>query len=551
MALLGRAAVAAALLPCLACQILVWPPPKSAVYSGKTTALSKDFTIKARFATASNTGRQADLQLAQMRLQDAVERYDAHVKFMSPVSARSGSGSTVKLLDVVVLSADAHLGQSTRYDYNLTLPSDAGRMAHVSASSIYGAMYAMESFLQLIGENGSLQHSSFSISDAPEFNWRGLLVDPGKRFFPVPLVLNLVDTMAANKMNVLHLHASDSCRFGIESKEFPELTRSLTSGFYTQDDIKKIVAYAGARGIRVVPEFDMPGHARGLLPMEKHGLQFCSDNVQHPAAQVFADAGNVTVNLLKRLLKEMSALFPDEVLHIGCDETLTIGKCNRESLVGLEETLQHYVQVELGKTTASWEEMLFESKAANKETIVDAWNAHTPAEVTATGRRALMSKNKRFYFTWPAKESFPEGWSPCWYDIAAGIPKSQRHLLLGGEISMWTDFYLYYQQCGAQHQGPKGPPVAHELFFSKNDAAFSRSIGGMVWPRGHVAAAAFWNYNSSVNSSSPEFTAAIERFNDHLAARGSMVCPTKCDCDYLTACGKPYLNASTNEAIII
>merc|ERR1719361_931528 len=108
-------------------------------------------------------------------------------------------------------------------------------------------------------------YSSVSVVDAPQFVWRGLMIDTGRRFFPMPLVKNLLDTMSFNKMNVLHLHASDLCRFSVESKKYPNLTKSLTgihAGHYTQKDIADMIAYADARGIRVVPEFDVPGHSR-------------------------------------------------------------------------------------------------------------------------------------------------------------------------------------------------------------------------------------------------------------------------------------------------
>ena len=78
--------------------------------------------------------------------------------------------------------------------------------------------------------------------------------------------------------------------------------------------------------------------------------------------------------------------------------------------------------------------------AATPETIVDAWARHTPAEITATGRRAIESTGAHFYFT-RAAPGGPKGWKSCWWDIATGVPESQRHLLLGGEISMWSDTY--------------------------------------------------------------------------------------------------------------
>jgi hexosaminidase len=104
------------------------------------------------------------------------------------------------------------------------------------------------------------------------------MIDTGRRFFPMPTVQNLLDTMAAVKLNVLHLHASDMCRWSVESKLYPNLTAALTGqmgGHYTQEDVKAMIKYAGDRGIRVVPEFDVPGHSRGMLPIEGEARAAC------------------------------------------------------------------------------------------------------------------------------------------------------------------------------------------------------------------------------------------------------------------------------------
>merc|ERR1719174_2126500 len=141
-------------------------------------------------------------------------------------------------------------------------------------------------------------------------------------------------------MNVLHLHAADFCRFSVESKVFPNLTGSLTgihAGFYTQQDIRDMISYAGSRGIRVVPEFDVPGHSRGLQSLKHDGMQFCTDD--QTQNQIFGDPGNRTLDLLKRLFKEMASLFTDEVFNIGCDETSAQGRCTVASTVALERQL--------------------------------------------------------------------------------------------------------------------------------------------------------------------------------------------------------------------
>jgi hypothetical protein len=148
----------------------------------------------------------------------------------------------------------------------------------------------------------------------------------------------------------------------------------------------------------------------------------------------------------------------------------------------------------------------------------------------------VESASGHFYFTAPGPGG-PKGWSRCWYDIAPNVPAAEKPLLLGGEVSMWSDSYCYTGQCGASG----GTPVGAKLFPPAMDAEFGRSIGGMIWPRGFVAAAAFWNFDASSDPSSAPFAAAIWELNDKLAAAGSLTCPSNCSCDQLTACGQPYI----------
>jgi len=170
-------------------------------------------------------------------------------------------------------------------------------------------------------------------------------------------------------------------------------------------------------------------------------------------------------------------------------------------------------------------------------TTVFSWARHAPVEITSTGRKAVASNSSHFYFT-SAAPGGPAGWSTCWYDISSDIPSNQLPLLLGGEMSMWSDTYCYIQQCGASN-GPT--PYGAALFNPTLDQEFSLSIGGMIWPRGYVGAAAFYNYNASVNPSDPAFVSAIWSLNNQLQTRGSYVCPTNCSCDQLSSCGIPYI----------
>lgn len=203
------------------------------------------------------------------RLATAIEKYQRIVSgTLAASTGRKKLSSTAESLltklelrirNQTDLSFSRHPSLETDYSYRLTVSKSSG-VAVAEASSQYGLMYAMETFSQLIDrDTGALRASEIAIDDMPFYKWRGLMLDAGRRFVPVPTVKNLIDTMAAVKLNVLHLHASDMCRFGVESKKYPNLTASLTgihAGFYTQEDIKDLVEYASGAGVRVVPEVE-------------------------------------------------------------------------------------------------------------------------------------------------------------------------------------------------------------------------------------------------------------------------------------------------------
>eukprot|EP00730_Choanoeca_flexa_P016215 TRINITY_DN7621_c0_g1_i4.p1 TRINITY_DN7621_c0_g1~~TRINITY_DN7621_c0_g1_i4.p1 ORF type:complete len:662 (+),score=154.23 TRINITY_DN7621_c0_g1_i4:21-2006(+) len=514
------------LLTCRACQDVanIWPIPKSVNCFGESTSIHSALTIK-----ASNV--ESD------RLNRGVQRYQQH---FDVITAKHGTKAGLKLVYVDVLDWSDALNMRTDMSYSVVVNDN---QALINATTIYGAMYGLESLLQM-SRDGSLPGSSITIEDVPNYSWRSLMIDTGRRFFPMDLVKNLLDTMAAVKLNVLHLHASDLCRFSVESKRFPNLTAALTglhAGHYTQDDIATMISYAKDRGIRVVPEFDVPGHSHGLQPLLSQGLQFCSDD-STSQSQLYNDPKNQTLNLITEVMAEMATLFEDEVFDIGCDETSVKGPCSLESTFAFERTLLNTIQHDFGKTPAGWEEVYFDAQAATPSTIVSAWSRHNPAEITATGRQAIEASSAHFYFT-SAAPGGPDGWSKCWYDIATGVPANETHLLLGGSISMWSDEYCYISEC----INPNSIPPGAKLFDPKFDAEFGQSIGGMIWPRGFVAAAAYWNYNASVDPAADAFVQQIYTLNDQLQERGALVCPSNCSCDYLTACGKPYIKPTPSS----
>jgi hexosaminidase len=141
------------------------------------------------------------------------------------------------------------------------------RQAMLRAPTVVGALRGLETFLQLLeSDREGYFIPAASIQDKPRFRWRGLLIDVGRHYEPVEVLKRNLDAMAALKLNVFHWHLTEDQGFRIESKKFPKLHQMGSDGlYYTQDEAREIIAYARMRGIRVVPEFDIPGHATSWL----------------------------------------------------------------------------------------------------------------------------------------------------------------------------------------------------------------------------------------------------------------------------------------------
>ena len=198
--------------------------------------------------------------------------------------------------------------------------------AELHAPTVTGVLRGLETLLQLLAaDTRGWFVPAVSIRDRPRFPWRGLLLDVCRHWQPMPVVKRTLDGMAAVKLNVLHLHLTEDQGFRIESRKYPRLPEHGSDGnYFTQDQIREIVAYAAERGIRVVPEFDMPGHATSWLvghpELASQPGPYAIERrwgIFDPALDPTNDA---VYELLDGFLGEMAALFPDPYLHIGGDE---------------------------------------------------------------------------------------------------------------------------------------------------------------------------------------------------------------------------------------
>jgi len=237
-----------------------------------------------------------------------------------PFRAKEGTSATLTVRADKALESVLKLGEDESYQLTVT---NSG--AELTAPTTLGALHGLQTFLQLvtIGPSG-FAAPAVTIKDQPRFRWRGLLIDVSRHFIPIDVLKRNLDGMAAVKMNVFHWHLSDDQGFRVESKVFPKLTGMGSEGkFYTQAEIRDLIAYAHDRGIRVIPEFDTPGHSRswfvGYPELASNPGPFTVET-ESGTSSVTDPTREETYKFMDKFVEEMGKLFPDQYFHIGGDE---------------------------------------------------------------------------------------------------------------------------------------------------------------------------------------------------------------------------------------
>lgn len=337
--------------------------------------------------------------------------------------------------------------------YNLEI---SDRQAKLTAPTTVGAMRGLETFLQLLeADSNGFYFPAVSISDRPRFAWRGLLIDVARHFQPVEVLKRNLDAMAAVKLNVLHWHLTEDQGFRVESRKFPELHQMGSDGlFYTQEQIREIINYAADRGIRVMPEFDMPGHATSWLvshpeigsapgPYKIERNPGIFDPTMDPTNEK-------TYKLLEAFFKEMSRLFPDAFIHIGGDENEgkhwtanpKIQAFMREKGIKDNHQLQTYFNKRLlrflqkeGKTMMGWDEIF--QPDLPKDVVIHSWRGQKAlAEAARQGFQGVLSNGYYIDLMFPAAQHYVV--DPIAADTTLTAEEQKR--ILGGEATMWSEW---------------------------------------------------------------------------------------------------------------
>ena len=347
--------------------------------------------------------------------------------------------------------------------YQLTITSNK---ITINSTSDLGALHGLETLLQLLQNDSKVYYFPVvEITDSPRFTWRGLMIDAARHFQPVDVIKRNLDAMASMKMNVFHWHLADDQGWRIQLKNHPKLTELASDGnFYTQEEIKNIVKYADERGILVIPEIDVPGHASALLTAypeigSKVGEGKITYEVQRNSGIFNAtlDPTNPkTYEILSSIFDEVCPLFPGSYFHIGGDENNgkewnanpAIQLFKKDNNLVNNHDLQTYFNMKLipmlkkhNKKLMGWEEIMTENMS--KDAIIHAWRG------TNEGQEAGGALIKA------AKSGYNTVLSNGYYiDLMLGLeshylndplPKKiiltpeQKARVLGGEAAMWSE----------------------------------------------------------------------------------------------------------------
>ncbi|NDF97651.1 MAG: beta-N-acetylhexosaminidase [Chitinophagia bacterium] len=399
-------------------------------------------------------------------------------------------------------------GQQDKPGYEL-LVADSGVL--IKASNLEGAFYATRTFLQLLQQNnkGKWECQAVFIEDFPRFSYRGMHLDVGRHFFPVPVIKQYIDWLAYHKLNKFHWHLTEDQGWRIEIKQFPLLTsvggwRNGTlmgrypgkgndntphGGFYTQAEIREVVAYAQERFVEVIPEIEMPGHSSAAIAAYPWLSCFPNQPTSIPANMisqqsikkqkegaiklvqetwgvfddVFCAGNDSTFMFLEKVIDEVSVLFPSRYIHIGGDECPKTHwkKCARcqQRIRSLqlkdEHELQSYFVKRIedylnkkGKTLIGWDEILEGGLAPNA--VVMSWRGESGGIEAAKERHeVIMTPGQPVYFDHSQSENEDSvtigGYNPLekvyHYDpvpqaLAGGFEK----YVLGTQANVWTEY---------------------------------------------------------------------------------------------------------------
>lgn len=441
------------------------PLPKQIEYSNSKFSLNKESKI------LYSKGLEAQAQLLNGLISNAT-----NIDFVVTQSDKASTNS-------IFLGLDSKIENSEGYTIVVT-----SKGIQINGKTPDGVAFAIQTLLQLMPEQifsdrpqkgVEWQVPTLSIEDAPQFAWRGVMLDVGRYFFSKEYVLKFIDMISMYKMNTLHLHLVDDSGWRIESKKYLKLTEigafngegeNRRGGFYTQEELKEIVAYAAARGITVVPELEFPAHL--LSAVVAYPWLSCKEEQlkmpdQHYISKDLICVGKESsIKFLEDIIEETCAIFPSKYIHIGGDEAVydywdECPKCRKvmeENNFTKSSELQSYltnivakIAKKHGRKIVGWNEIVQRGKVEEQVASMVWQDMADTKQAIDLGHEAVIAPADYLYFDFPEarlpSEMKAAGWKgpisieKC-YSLDLSSYENNKNVL-GAHVSMWSDQFIH------------------------------------------------------------------------------------------------------------
>lgn len=421
----------------------------------------------------------------------------------------------VRSLRIVVESDNEDLQLGVDESYELFVAKNDGHSivgeAMIGANTVYGALRGLETFSQLCtfdydSKSVVIYQAPWYVQDKPRFAYRGLLLDTSRHYYPIDVIKHIIDSMSYAKLNVLHWHVIDEQSFPLEIPTYPNLWRGAytKSERYTVEDAIEIVNYAKQRGINIMAEVDVPGHA------ESWGAGYPDLWPSSSCREPLDVSKNFTFDVISGILADMRKIFPFELFHLGGDEVDTscwnstphVKQWLKDKSLTAKEAYQYFVlraqeiAISNNWTPVNWEET-FNAFAENLDprTVVHNWlGPGVCPKAVAKGFRCIFSNQGVWYL---------DHVDVPWNEFYTAEPQqdiadvSQRKLVIGGEVCMWSE------------------------------VADTSNVQQTIWPRAAAAAERLWSTYEAVSSGNINETALprLQYFRCLLNRRGVQAAP--------------------------
>ncbi|XP_010253321.1 PREDICTED: beta-hexosaminidase 1 [Nelumbo nucifera] len=467
--------------------VYLWPLPSELSHGNATMSVDPDLSLE----FGGDGGNSSIVREAFQRYKEIIFKHS--FRFVDR-RTRTKAVYDITKIKVTVVSDNETLHLGVDESYFLYVAREDGhsivRQAAIEANTVYGALRGLETFSQLCSFNYGTKtvevyNAPWYIHDEPRFVFRGLLLDTSRHYLPINVIKQVIESMSYAKLNVLHWHIIDEQSFPLEIPSYPDLWKGAYTKWerYTVEDAYEVVNFAKMRGINIMAEIDIPGHA------ESWGIGYPDLWPSSTCREPLDVANNFTFDVISGILTDMRQIFPFELFHLGGDEvntdcwssTLHVKEWLQEHNMTGKDAYQYFVlkaqemAIVRNWIPVNWEETFNTFKdRLNPQTVVHNWlGPGVCPKVVANGLRCIYSNQGVWYLdhldiTW---ESFYNS------EPLEGINDTlEQDLVLGGEVCMW------------------------------GETADTSDVQQTIWPRAAAAAERLWSRREAISAGNISLT---------------------------------------------